>query len=424
MSKILRAIVSRSIPLLLAALLPLAIQAQSARPESVGISKTRLARINQLIERYMAAGEISGAVTLVARNGRVVHLQAQGVTNLETNTPMRTDTIFRIASMTKPVAGVAILMLVEQGRIRLLDPVSKFLPSFKGQNVGMIRPAPPPAAGAPPEGPTPADVIYTVPAEREITILDLLTHTSGLLSGPISNPAGAAAVESRAKVGLKWVDGIGAGPLEFQPGARWQYSPGGGFDTLARIVEIVSGETFNEFVTQRIFRPLGMRDIFFWPTDAQRARLVTPYALTDGKLTLNEVADVYRGPNYFSGGGGLMSTAEAYARFAMMLANRGELDGVRILSPRWLELMGSAYVPDTLPGRPPGEGYGLSVRVITDPAARRTTLSKGSFGWSGAFGTHFWADPEKNLTGILMVQTPRNQLRADFEDAVMQALVE
>jgi CubicO group peptidase (beta-lactamase class C family) len=424
MSKSVCAIVSGSIPLLLAALLPFTAQAQGARPESVGISQTRLARINQLIERYMAAGEITGAVTLVARDGRIVHLQAQGVTNLESQSPMQKDTIFRIASMTKPVTGVAVLMLVEEGKLRLLDPVSKFLPSFKGQSVGRVRPAPPPPAGAPPEGTPPGAQTYAVPAEREITILDLLTHTSGLLSGPLGNAVGQKVADTRATVGLKWVDGIGATPLEFQPGSAWQYSPGAGFDTLARIVEIVSGQTFDEFVTQRIFKPLGMCDIFFWPSDAQRARTITPYALSDGKLTLNTEADINRGPGYFSGAGGLFSTAQGYAPFAMMLANGGELNGVRILSPRWIELMGSAYIPDTLPGRPPGEGYGLSVRVVTDPVARRTTLSKGSFGWTGAHGTHFWADPAKHLTGILMVQTPRNQLRADFEDAVMQALVD
>jgi CubicO group peptidase (beta-lactamase class C family) len=424
MSKCLRAIVSGSILLLLTVLPSAPVPAQSARPESVGISQTRLARINQLIERYMAAGEITGAVTLVARNGRIVHLQAQGVTSLESKAPMQKDTIFRIASMTKPVAAVAILMLVEEGKVRLTDPVSSFLPSFKGQSVGMILPARPRPAGQPAEGPAPAPVSYNVPADRDITVLDLLTHTSGLMSGPISTPAGQAGWESRATTGLKWVDGLGQGPLEFQPGSQWMYSPTAGFDTLARIVELASGQSFNDFVTQRIFRPLGMRDIFFWPNDAQRARLVTAYALTDGKLTLNEVADRYRGEGYSSGGGGLMSTAEAYARFAMMLANRGELNGVRILSPRWAEMMGTAYFPDTLPGRPPGEGYGLGVRVITDPAARRTTISKGSIGWSGAYGTHFWADPEKNLTAILMIQTPRNQLRADFEDAVMQALLD
>jgi len=414
----------RSLPLLLAALWPLAAPAQSARPESVGLSVTRLQRINQLIDRYMASGDISGAVTLVARNGRVVHLQAQGVTNLESKAPMQKDTIFRIASMTKPVAGVAILMLIEQGTVRLTDPISKFIPSFKEAKVAIVRPAPPPPAGQPAEGTPPGPTTYTVPVDRAITVLDVLTHTSGIMSGPVSQAAGQSITDTRATVGLKWVDGIGSVPLEFQPGARWAYSPSAGFDLLSRIVEIASGQSFNEFVSERIFAPLGMRETFFWPADAQRARIVTAYTRTATGLVPNETADANTGPDYFSGAGGLRSTAESYARFAMMLANRGELNGVRILSPRSVELMGSAYIPDTLPGRPPGEGYGLSVRVVTDPVARRTPLSKGSFGWTGAHGTHFWADPEKQLTGILLVQTPSNQLRADFENAVMQALVE
>ena len=415
---------SKFIPFALAALLPAAAAAQTARPEAAGVSTARLARLSDLVDRNIKAGEVTGGVTLVARNGRIVWLQAQGEADREKKTPMQKDTIFRIASMTKPVTGVAILMLVEEGKIRLTDPLSRFIPAFKDLKVSVTRsPAAPLALPAPGAAPPPAQT-FLDPAAREVTILDVLTHTSGIMSGPASLAAGRALEDARAQTGLKWTEQLPTVPLEFQPGSRWAYSARAGFDLLAHIVEIVSGQTFNEFTAQRIFKPLGMRETFFWPTPAQRARLVGSYTKTAKGLTPRENPDALSSETYFSGAGGLMSTAESYARFAMMLANGGELNGVRILSPRSVELMGSAFIPDTLPGRPPGEGYGLSVRVVTDPVKRITTLSKGSFGWTGAFGTHFFVDPSKHLVGILMVQTPANEMRADLEDAVMQAVVE
>ena len=406
-----------------------AVHAETAAPQTVGLSSERLERVHALVERTIAAGEIAGAVTLVARNGRVAYLEAQGVMDLASKEPMQPDSMFRIASMSKPVAAVAILMLAEEGRVRLNDPVSRFIPSYANLEVAVAKPArpgpggPPAAAtrggpgGAPPE-------FYTVPAEREITVLDLLTHTSGLMSGPIGNSAGNAAFNKRHDVGLKWVEELGAAPLEFQPGARWAYSAVAGFDALARIVEIVSGQEYNAFLVQRLFGPLGMRDVTFWPSAEQRSRLATVYQRRDGRLVAGDNPDSMSGEKYHGGGGGIMTTAETYAQFAMMLANRGELNGVRILSPRTVELMGSAFIPSTLPGRPAGEGYGLGVRVVTDSAERTTWLSDESFGWSGAYGTHFWVDPKENLVGILLAQTSNRTFLADFENAVMQALVD
>jgi CubicO group peptidase (beta-lactamase class C family) len=388
------------------------------------MSSQRLQRVNELVDRYIASGDITGAVTLVARNGRIVHLQAQGFMDAASKKPMQKDTIFRIASMSKPVAGTAILMLVEEGKIRLTDPVSKFIPSFKDIKVAVTKPARPAALGAPPPATPAVPESYSVPAEREVTILDLLTHTSGLLSGPIGNAAGAKISQNRRAEGLKYTEGLGATPLEFQPGTRWAYSAVAGFDVLSHVVEIVSGKTFNEFINERIFKPVGAKDIFFWPTPAQRERLVTSYLKGPNGLTPREDADSMSSDAYFSGAGGLMATAESYARFAMMLANGGEANGVHLLAPRTVELMGSAFIPDTLPGRQAGEGYGLSVRTVTDSAARRTTVSKGSFGWSGAYGTHFWVDPDKHLVGVLMIQTPIVALRDDFENAVMQAVID
>ncbi|MEO6186904.1 MAG: serine hydrolase domain-containing protein, partial [Steroidobacteraceae bacterium] len=259
---------------LLLAPLPLPVQAQTATPAQAGFSAERLQRIDQFIDRAMQAGEISGGVTLVARNGRIVYLQAQGVMDLVSRKPMQKDSIFRLASMTKPVAATALLMMVEEGKVRLTDPVSQFIPSFRDMQVAVPR-APrqgPPVAGRP----APLNY-YTVPAEREITVLDLLTHTSGLMSGPNGNAAGNASFIKRHDIGLKWVEELSATPLEFQPGTRWAYSAVAGIDVIAHIVEITSGQNFRDFLQQRVFQPLGMKETFYWPTAAQRARLVTAY---------------------------------------------------------------------------------------------------------------------------------------------------
>jgi CubicO group peptidase (beta-lactamase class C family) len=231
-----------------------------------------------------------------------------------------------------------------------------------------------------------------------------------------------------AKIGRKptdtladYIPKLGAVPLEFQPGSRWSYSPGAGFDTLGRIVEIVSGMTFDQFLKQRIFDPLGMKDTFFSPTEDRMSRIASNYQKT--AKGLEKQPDP--GPTkYFSGSGGLRGTAEDYSLFAQMLVNGGQLNGKRLLSPRFVELMGSVFAPDTLPGRGRGEGFGLSVRVVSDAVARNTALANGSYGWSGAFGTHFWVDPKDKMIAIYLVQTSNNEIQRDFESAVMQTLVE
>jgi CubicO group peptidase (beta-lactamase class C family) len=406
--------------------------AEVAAPESLGLSAERLQRVDELVQRAIDAGDITGAVTLVARNGQIAHLKAHGVMDLASKRPVTTDTMFRIASMSKPVAAVAILQLVEQGKVRLSDPVSRFIPEYADLTVAVAKaqPAGAPGAGGG-AGPAaaggfggPPPEFYTVPAERAITVLDLLTHTSGVMSGRMSNSAGQPATAKRHDIGLEYVEQTAAAPLEFQPGARWAYSALVGFDVLSRIVEVVSEQSFDEYLAEHVFVPLGMQDVTFWPSGEQRSRLATVYQRRDGQLVPNENPDSMSGARYFSGAGGLMTTAEDYAQFAMMLANGGALNGSRILSPRTVELMGSAFIPDTLPGRPPGEGFGLGVRVVTDPAARRTWLSEGSFGWSGLYGTHFWADPKENLVGVFLAQSSSRTLLADFENMVMQAVVE
>jgi CubicO group peptidase (beta-lactamase class C family) len=289
--------------------------------------------------------------------------------------------------------------------------VSDYLPSFKAQQVAIAKG----------EG---ADNFELVPALREITIRDLLTHTSGVMSGSISSNAGNPLFVTRHDVGLAWVDELGKAPLEFQPGSRWAYSATAGFDVLSRIVEISSGQTFNEFLKARVFGPLAMEDIFFWPNADQRERVVSSYVLDDGKLVLRGNPDSMSGEIFFSGAGGLMASAESYAQFAMLLAQGGELNGTRLLGTRTMELMRSPFIADSLPGRNPGEGYGLSVRVVTDPIKMGSLLSEGTFGWSGFYGTHLFVDPKEEIVGLLLIQSPINTMRPEFETAVMQAIID
>lgn len=381
--------------------------AQVVRPESVGLSSDRLTRIEALMQRHIEANGFSGAVTLVARDNKIAWFQAQGVMDLDNGRPMQRDAQFRIMSMTKPIVAFSVLMMVEEGRVRLTDPVSRFIPELKDLRV---------AVPSTPNG---------EPAAREIQVRDLLTHTSGFMSGPASNAAVSIDFGSDATLATV-LPKLAAAPLEFQPGSRWAYSPMFGFDALARIVEVTSGVKFDSFVEQRIFKPLGMDDTYFY-RDGGKRNVAKLYRNEDGKLV--ESANMaFSNGAYFSGGGGLYSTAEDYLQFALVLLNDGELNGTRLLGRRTAEIMHEAFIPDDLPGRNPGEGYGLGVRVITDPVANVTWLSKGSFGWSGAFNTHFFVDPVERVVGIYMTQAagfPGSfTLMDDFETAVMQALVD
>jgi len=418
--------VKRILSLLVAAFLLVRVEAATptARPEEVGLSADRLKRVTELMQRLIEAKTFSGAVTLVARNGRIAHFEAQGLMDLESKTPMRKDAIFRIMSMTKPVVGVSVMMLVEEGKIRLTDPVGTFIPELQNLKVtvpnsdGVIAAAPSGAVSAPQPG-------RIVDAARPITVRDLLTHTSGLMSGGAS-----AAQASQVAIGAgeplaMVIPKLKNVPLDFQPGTRWAYSGQYGFDVLARIVEVASGMPFDRFTKQRIFDPLGMKDTFFYPATGN-PRIATLYRVVEGQLRKQPEGAHVNGA-YFSGGGGLFSTAEDYLQFALMLMNSGQQDGKRLLSTRSVEMMSSVFAPDTLPGRQAGEGYGLSMRVVIDPAARNTFLSKGSFGWSGAYNTHFFIDPKERIVGIFMTQSAllesRGQVRDDFETAVMQSIV-
>ena len=335
--------------------------------------------------------------------------------------------------MTKPVIGVATLMMMEEGKVRLQDPISKFIPEWKNMTVAIALPAAPGARGAGPApaprparraagAPRPDPRYYTVPVEREVQIRDILTHTSGVVSGTNSNFANRAVAAGPKDTLADYIPRLGKVPLEFQPGTRWAYSAAAGFDVLSRVVEVASGMPIDRFVKTAHLRSARDEGHHLHRCPTGNARLVKLYSRTADGLRPAQYPNFVNGI-YFSGGGGLFSTAADYAQFAMMLANGGELNGKRLLSPRLVELMGSVFAPDTLPGRPKGESYGLSVRVVNDPVARNSFLTEGAFGWSGAYGTHFWVDRKEKLVVVVMTQTSNQEFLRDFENMVMQAVV-
>lgn len=394
----------------------------SASPESVGLSSERLKRIDDVMNRYMDNDYISGSITAVARHGETVHFSAQGYMDRENAIDMRDDAIFRMASMSKPVTGVAILMMLEEGKLRLEDPVSKFIPEFSNTTVAMLT--------DPNAEPSRDPDIYRTPASREITVRDLLTHTSGLASSGIASRTTARLAPRSTSADLaSYIPTLGAVPLDFQPGTKWQYSLLAGIETLGRIVEVTSGMSFDQFLQERLFGPLQMNDTSFVVPDDKLPRLVTLYERTEeGQLLRqDETPSWLDTETLFSGGGGLYSTTSDYMRFAQMLLNRGELDGERILGIRTVELMASNHVGELYgpaANRAEGLGFGLTVEVVLDPVLANTRRGKGSFSWGGAFGTYFWVDPYNDLVGVMMIQTPNGDLRTDFINAVVQAIVE
>jgi CubicO group peptidase (beta-lactamase class C family) len=391
-----------------------AAEIERVKPESVGMSSERLARIGQVMKRHIDAGDITGAVTAIARRGKLVHFEAHGVMDVEAKQPMPTDAIFRMASSTKPVTGVAVLMMMEEGKLALTDPVYRFIPEFRGAKVEVRK------AGAGPDAAAGA-AAELVPATREITVKDLLTHTSGLNSDRVGTPGPGDTLAS-------FIPKLGAVPLDFQPGSRWRYAGGPAFSTLSRIVEVVSGQPFDQFTRERIFDPLGMKDTFFILPEDRRSRLLPLYRR--GASGWERVAGADRaGPEttFIAGSGGLVSTAHDYLRFEQMLVGGGALDGARLLSPTTVALMSANHVGDLyggFAGTQQGVGFGLTVYVVLDSARANSRRSNGAFGWGGAFGTTTWSDPAQKLVAVLMIQQRDLRVQADFENAVLQAIVE
>ena len=391
---------------------------RSAKPESVGMSSARLERINAVMQRHIDAGDIQGAVTAVARRGRVVHFEAHGLLNVETKTPMAKDAIFVMMSSTKPVLGVAAMMMIEEGLIRPTDSVSKYIPEFKDMQVAVL--AEPADEDISPMRVRRRDGVpahRTVPAEREVTIRDILTHTSGIVSGGLGTAVGG----QRERVTLaESIHKLGKIPLDFQPGSRWQYSAATALDVVARIVEIVSGQPYDEFVRTRIFDPLGMKDTYYNVPPEKEVRRVAVRGANMARFSRRTTA-------YFSGSYGLSSTAEDYLRFEMMLVGGGELHGNRILGSRSVEWMGSNHVGDLykgFSGRLQGTGFGYTVAVSVDPVLADSRRSKGAFGWGGALGTRSWSDPGEELAAVIMLQQRHRRTQYDFENAVRAAIID
>ena len=388
-----------------------------ATPEEVGMSSERLARIGPAMKQHIDAGEIAGVVTLVARRGRIVHFEAYGYADAAKRTPMRTDAIFGLASSSKPITAVAIMMLLENGDVRLQDPISKFIPEFA---------APAQVAVARPGG---AEGAYDlVPATRPITIRDLLTHGSGLLSGGLGQrAAGAAAQRAPQDTLATYIPKLGTVPLDFQPATLWRYSGQAGFDVLSRIVEIVSKQPYDQFLRERIFEPLDMPDTAFRYTGRQAERLAAVHARRDGKLeaTPRDLSNVV----YFSGAGGLSASVEDYLQFAQMLLNHGELNGHRLLGPRTVEMMTTNHTGDMVNGqfgRPArGMGFGLGMQVVLDPIAADLAVSKGAISWPGGSGVAHWIEPAEQLVSIYFIQGGQGgPARQAFENAVRQAIID
>ena len=391
----------------------------------------RLDRITRMFKADTEAKRIPGAVIIIARNGKVVYHEAFGIRDPASAAQMQKDSIFRMYSMTKPVTGVAVMMLLEEGKLRLSDPVSKYLPALKSPKVMVEK--------IDSQG---RKTTSTVPADREITIQDLLRHTSGITYG-----AGASAAEqAMAKAGLglqlgsnekplsarmtdqQLVEEIGKLPLMFQPGTSWEY--GRSIDVLLAVVEVVSGQRADAFMDERIFKPLGMTDTFFNVPKDKLDRVAQPGPDPDTRETA-ALTDVTQPRTFLGGGEGLLSTATDYMRFALMLANGGEANGVRLLSRKTVELMGSDHLGSALsqglnfaPG--PGYGFGLTVAVRTQPGMSSYPGSVGEYNWGGAAGTAFWIDPKEKLVPIMLIQAPGQRLyyRFAFRSLVYQSLID
>jgi CubicO group peptidase (beta-lactamase class C family) len=419
---------------LVAALLPVPLMAAGialTKPEDVGLSTERLGRIHALVERHIADKDLSGAVTLVARRGKVVHFEAHGLADIDARKPMQTGALYRLASMTKPLTAVSILMLMEDGRLLLSDPVSKYIAEFRDPRVAVWRlPNDPSGPGA-----------TLVPAAREITIKDLLTHTSGLANG-FNGPAGDFVRRANLPTGGSLderVRRLGKLPLNFQPGSQWEYSPGTGFDTLGRIIEIQSGMNLSQFFKARIFDPLGMKDSFFDIPESRRGDLVVAYVKNEkGLVPAPPSPALSNAPGqYYSGAGGMTSTAQDYLQFCQMLLNGGQLNGTRLISRKSVELMTS----DAIPGLDlrnytnatyanggeqilQGYGFGLGVRIRRNNGENGWLGTPGDYGWAGALGTYFWIDPKEQLVAMILMQTPIRPLRMEFPNAVYQAFID
>lgn len=398
----------------------------TAKPEEVGLSSERLARIGAILRDDVERGRIPGAVIMVARRGKLAYVETVGFRDKAAGAPMTRDAIFRIASMTKPMVSVGAMMLYEEGRLLMADPVSKYLPALAKRQVGIEKVDPV----------TGKTVFYTVPAEREMTVQDLLRHTSGLPYGARGTsrihaqyPA-SSSTAAREMTGAEFIDRLGKAPLLHQPGSNWEY--GFSSDVLGRVVEVVSGKTLGQFLEERVWRPLRMPDTGFVVVPAKQSRLAAGFATDPDTGKPVSLPDATTAPKFECGGGCAVATAGDYVRFAQMLANRGTLDGTRLLGRKTVEYMTSDHLgtaigtgTDYIPGA--GYGFGLGFAVRRAAGLADLNGSAGDFNWGGAYGTYFWVDPKEELVVVSMTQAPgpiRVYYRHMIKSLVLQAIAD
>ena len=396
-------------------------------PEEVGMSAERLRKIDDVVQEYIEDGRIQGTVIGVTRRNKVVYMEAHGVLDDTTQRPMAKDAMFHMASSTKPVAGVAAMMMIEEGLISPDDPVEKYIPEFKGIQVAVAKESADKgiAKSKSKSKSKSKDELkkqkvpdhQLVDANRPLTIHDLLTHTAGLHTGGIGTAVSNLDRPGPSDTLASWIPKVAAGPLDFQPGTRWAYSGTVGLDVVARIIEIVSGTPFNEFVKARIFDPLDMKD--------------THWIVPEGKLDRmpvmsNDKGSWIKSPDYFSGSIGLVSTARDYMHFEQMLVNEGALFGHRLLKPESVAMMSSNQVGnlfnETEKGGS-GRGFGYTVGITVDPEQTQDGRTAGAFGWMGAAGTVSWTAPEEELSVVYMVQGP-TELPWRIAELVRDAIVD
>jgi CubicO group peptidase (beta-lactamase class C family) len=416
-----------------------------ANPEEVGVSSERLARIRPALQKFIDQRKVPNLVTLVARHGKVVHFDAQGYMDFDSKKPAPKDTVFRLYSNSKPITGVATMILYEEGRLNLDDPVSKYIPAFKNPVVLVSNTT---------EGAVvnPLSMIATVPARRGITIRDCLRNTTGLVT-PQRAPMSFMTEFREVMTGLGWYPGSTPSlatfrerveaqaklPLSFQPGTDFEYHVG--YPVIGVIIETILGRTLEEFYQERIFRPLGMKDTSFYLPKGKLNRFPACYQPKregrEWKLAVverPETSEKVKGPKvYFGAGGdmgGILSTVADYARFAQMLLNGGELDGARILSRKTVELMTASHTGNIfIPMVGHGFGFGMGVGVHTGGRWAPRIRSVGAYGWGGAAGTTYFADPKEDLLAVCFTQVlthlmmPENTYQEDFERLVYQALL-
>jgi CubicO group peptidase (beta-lactamase class C family) len=393
-----------------------------------GFSAERLEALGSTLRAEVGSDRLPGAVLLIARNGKIVYQDAIGKQDPKTKTPMRPDAIFAVASMSKPIVSVAVMQLVEEGRILLTDPVSKYLPALTGLKVGVEKTD---ASGKP--------TLELVPPVREPTIQDLLRHTSGFTYGIfgqslVKEEYRKAGVDGANQTNAEFIQKLATVPLMFQPGTTWEYSRS--TDVLGALLERYSGEPLDEYLDRRVLKPLKMYDTGFWvPDPAKQTRIAKPFEIDPESGNRAIVPDISKRPLLLSGGGGMVSTAPDYMRFAQMLLNGGELDGVRILSRKTVEYMTSDQLGDVrlvsaqrgavyLPGPGSSFGLGFGVRIRTGEAV--TIGSAGEFTWGGLYGTNFWVDPKENVVVVWMAQQVggRTYYRTLIRDLTYGAMVQ